>query len=114
MFYILFYSISMTINWIDYVILYNLKHHKQNLIFNTSSITMSSLSDRKVHDISHVSSLKEGGQDEKEDESLSIQQRVEGFFNDSFGRWGIFISENPCKVFWLSMLVFILLAGGMS
>ena len=68
--------------------------------------------DRKVHDVSIVS--KEGGTDEKAEESQTIQQRVEGFFNNVFGRWGEFISYNPCKVFWLSMLVFILLAGGMA
>lgn len=45
---------------------------------------------------------------------MSIQQQVEGFFNDSFGRWGVFLAESPCWVFWLSILFFIVLSGGMA
>lgn len=47
-------------------------------------------------------------------ESTTIQDRVEDFFNTIFGKWGNLLAFHPCKVFWLSMLFFILLSGGMA
>jgi hypothetical protein len=39
---------------------------------------------------------------------------LESFLNDIFGWWGLTVARNPCKVFWLSLLGFILLSGGFA
>jgi len=44
----------------------------------------------------------------------SFQEKVEKTLNNVFGNWGILVSRNPCKVFWISILVFLCLCGGMS
>ena len=44
----------------------------------------------------------------------SCQERVDHFFAKAFNRWGLYVAGNPCKVFWLSMLLLIVLSSGMS
>ena len=44
----------------------------------------------------------------------SIQEKVESFLNDVFGKWGLIVARNPCKVFWISILCFLALSGGMA
>ena len=44
----------------------------------------------------------------------NIQEKVESFLNDVFGSWGVTVATHPCKVFWFSLLGFILLSGGMA
>ena len=45
---------------------------------------------------------------------LTFQQKVDGFFNKKFGRWGQIVAINPKKVFFLSLLMFMLLATGIT
>jgi len=44
----------------------------------------------------------------------TCDQMVDGFFNRMFSNWGGKVARNPCKVFWISFLFFILLASGMA
>lgn len=44
----------------------------------------------------------------------TLQEKLETFLNDIYGWWGITVARNPCKVFWISLLVFIGLSGGMA
>ena len=44
----------------------------------------------------------------------TCQEKVETFFNTMFGAWAIIVARNPCKVFWLSILFFIICASGMA
>lgn len=44
--------------------------------------------------------------------SFSIQEKVEEFFHTIFGKWGQILSQHTCKVFWFSILFFIVLSGG--
>ena len=44
---------------------------------------------------------------------LSWPQEVERATNEAFGGWGAYVARNPCKVFWLSFLLFIALSSGM-
>jgi|TARA_B110000285_G_C15079848_1_gene592867 hypothetical protein len=46
--------------------------------------------------------------------SSSIQEKVEAVLASGFGRWGSILTHNPHKVFWISLLVFIMFSGGMS
>jgi len=45
---------------------------------------------------------------------MSIQEKVEYFFHTVFGKWGLIVSNHTCKVFWLSILFFVALSGGMA
>lgn len=45
---------------------------------------------------------------------MSIQEKVEDFFNTIFGKWGILLATHTCKIFWLSILFFVILSGGMA
>jgi hypothetical protein len=45
---------------------------------------------------------------------MSIQEKVEYFFHTLFGNWGLIVSNHTCKVFWLSILFFVALSGGMA
>lgn len=47
-------------------------------------------------------------------EPKNCQEKVESFFNNLFGSWATIVARNPCKVFWLSILVFIGFASGMG
>ena len=67
--------------------------------------------ERKLH---YDLEIKEGGDAQKAEEPLTIQQKVEEFFNDSFGRWGEYLTLYPCRVFWFSILFFVILSGGMA
>jgi hypothetical protein len=49
-----------------------------------------------------------------EEESLTIQQRVEDFFERFYGRWGEIITVHTKKVFWFSLIFYIACATGMS
>lgn len=44
----------------------------------------------------------------------SCQEKVETTLSNVFGSWGIIVAVNPCRVFWISLLVFLALCGGMS
>ena len=61
---------------------------------------------------------KEPGRDVPENDdnenSKNIQQRVEALFNNLFANWGVYLSNNPCSVFWLSILFFCMLSLGME
>ena len=68
----------------------------------------------KVYPIAQKTEEAEGGEVQPDPSSMTIQERVEHFFHTVFGKWGLLVSEHPCKVFWLSMLFFIVLSGGMA
>ena len=44
----------------------------------------------------------------------TFQEKLETYLNDIFGWWGLTVAMHPCKVFWLSLLGFICLSGGMA
>lgn len=44
----------------------------------------------------------------------TIQEKVEEFFNQVFGKWGILLANHPGKVFTASVCFFILLSMGMA
>ena len=44
----------------------------------------------------------------------TCDQIVDGFFNRMFNEWGGKVARNPCKVFWISFILFLMLASGMS
>ena len=57
----------------------------------------------------NVSPQEDGAQ-----QPMSIQEKVEYFFHSVFGKWGVIVSNHTCKVFWLSILFFVVLSGGMA
>jgi hypothetical protein len=51
---------------------------------------------------------------DKDQVPKTLQEKIETSLNDFFGNWGLKVARNPCRVFWLSLLVFLVLCGGMS
>ena len=51
---------------------------------------------------------------ENKSSTKNLQEKLETLLNDIFGAWGITVATHPCKVFWFSLLGFILLSGGMA
>lgn len=46
-------------------------------------------------------------------EGKTCQERLDHFFALSFNKWGLVVAGNPCKVFWLSIMLLIGLSVGM-
>ena len=65
-------------------------------------------SDEELSDDEDEKTIKSTGK------KLSWPQEVERATNAAFGGWGAKVARNPCKVFWLSFLVFVALSTGMA
>jgi len=42
------------------------------------------------------------------------ENEEEGLLDETFSRWGGFVSRNPCKVFWFTIIVMCLFGTGLS
>ena len=48
------------------------------------------------------------------DEKLTLSEKLDRFFNTLFAKWGLTVARNPCKIFWISLLVLLMFASGMG
>ena len=50
----------------------------------------------------------------RSDKKNSVEQKINGFFNSTFGRWGEIVAVHPCKIFWMAFLLMFCLSAGMA